>query len=117
MTSVLKKAGLAVALGATALTVAAPAQAQRYGGYRHYGHGDAAGAALVGGLAGLAIGAAIADRGPRHYYYDDYYAYPRGYYAYGPRYHYRPYGYYGRPAYRGYYGYHGGYGYGYGYRR
>jgi hypothetical protein len=106
MTSVLKKAGLAVALGATALTVAAPAQAQRY---RHYGHGDVAGAALVGGLAGLAVGAAVADRGyPVGYYADPYYAYPPAYY-YGPGYgyyYYPHYRYYGRP---GYYGYHGGY--------
>lgn len=116
MTSVLKKAGLAVALGATALTVAAPAQAQRY--YRHYGHGDVAGAAILGGLAGLAVGAAVADRGyPVTYYDDPYYAYPPAYYYGGPGYayygypHYRYYGHPGYYRYHGYHrgGYHGGY--------
>ncbi|MCW6530505.1 MULTISPECIES: hypothetical protein [Sphingomonas] len=89
MSGFLKKAGLGVALAATALTVAAPADAQRWGGYRHYHRGgDAAGAALVGGILGLGIGAAIAssDR-PRYYYYDappppppSYYYYERPYY-------------------------------------
>jgi hypothetical protein len=58
-----------------------------YGGYHH--HGDVAGAALVAGIAGLAIGAAIADR--PHYsrsYYGGY-GYAPGYYDYG---YYRPYG-------------------------
>src|SRR3546814_2507241 len=60
MQSILKKAGLAVALGATALTVAAPAEAQRWHHNRHHGGDDAAAAALVGGIIGLGIGAAIA---------------------------------------------------------
>ncbi|WEK43590.1 MAG: hypothetical protein P0Y64_01800 [Candidatus Sphingomonas colombiensis] len=88
MNGFLKKAGLGAALAATALVSAAPADAQRWGGYRHYGHrgGDAAGAAIVGGILGLGVGAAIAssnrdryyDRGyyyappPEPYYYDDY---------------------------------------------
>jgi len=55
MTSIFTKASLALALGATALTVAAPAEAQRYG-YR--GHDDG-GTAIIAGIAGLAIGAAI----------------------------------------------------------
>jgi hypothetical protein len=101
MNSLLKKAGLAIALGATALATSAPAEAQRYGGgYGHYGRGGGgAGGAVVAGIAGLAIGAAIAsshdsyrdryyeDRGyPRDYdigYYRGHGYYPvDGYYAY-----------------------------------
>ena len=59
MNSILKKAGLGVAMAATALTVAAPAEAQYY---RHRDRGDATGAAIVGGIIGLGIGAAIARR-------------------------------------------------------
>ncbi|QNA85073.1 hypothetical protein G4G27_14500 [Sphingomonas sp. So64.6b] len=58
MTTVFTKATLALALGATALTAAAPAEAQRYGG-RHRGN-DNGGIAIIAGIAGLAIGAAIA---------------------------------------------------------
>ena len=94
MNSVLKKAVLGLTLGATALTVAAPAEAQYYrygGGYGRYHHnGDGA---VVAGIAGLAIGAALVasannnryrndwyrDRGYR-YDYDDYYYRQRGYY-------------------------------------
>lgn len=117
MTSFLKKAGIGAVIAATVLTVAAPAEAQRYGGYRHYDRrGGDAGPAIVAGIAGLAIGAAIAsNRNDR--YYDRGYDY-RGYY--GPRYR----GYYG-PRYRSYYGprFRGGYDrgfygprYGYGHR-
>jgi len=93
MNGVWKKLGLCLALGATALTAAAPAEAQRwgrgwgggYGGYYHRDRGDAAAGALIGGIVGLGIGAAIAssnqpryvDRG--YYYnrgYDPYYAPP-----------------------------------------
>lgn len=91
MTGLLKKAGLGIALAATALTTAAPANAQRWGHHRYYGHhgGDVAAGALLGGIVGLGIGAAIAsndrpyyyDRGyDRGYAYDPYYAQPRGYY-------------------------------------
>ena len=102
----LKKAGLGLVLAATALTAAAPAEAQRYGG-RGYGHGGYRGhdngGAVVAGIAGLAIGAAIAssandryrdryydDRGySRNYdynYYSDHGYYPDdGYYAYSYR--------------------------------
>ncbi|CAN5487747.1 hypothetical protein BH09PSE4_BH09PSE4_12050 [soil metagenome] len=104
MKTLYKKAGLAIALGATAVTMAAPAEAQRYrggyhGGYR--GH-DNGGTAIVAGIAGLAIGAAIAsnsdpyrdryyrDHGYRpdydNYYYRSHGYYPNdGYYAYSYR--------------------------------
>ncbi|MBW4331164.1 hypothetical protein KY084_09805 [Stakelama sp. CBK3Z-3] len=92
-----RKAALGLALGATAMTAAAmPAQAQRYRhSYHHYHHDNGAGTAIVAGIAGLAIGAAIASsnndrRYDRGYYRDrDYYpadAYRgRGYYR-APRY-------------------------------
>ncbi|WP_293874127.1 hypothetical protein [Sphingomonas sp. UBA978] len=123
MNAFMKKAGLGIALAATALTAAAPAEAQRWGGYRHHrGGGDVAAGALLGGLVGLGIGAAVAssnrdryyDRGyyydappppPRVVYRDRYYAPPpppprvvvrERYYDYGSR-------------------YGDGYGYGYGY--
>lgn len=82
--SMLNKATLAIVAGATALTAAAPAEAQRW---RHRNND---GAVIAAGIAGLAVGAAVASAG-RNRYYD------RGYY-YGPRY-----GYYNR-GYRGYYG-------------
>jgi len=99
MTSLLKKAGIGIALGATVLTAAAPAEAQYRGRYygRHY-RGDA-GPAIIAGVAGLAIGAAIASNNNRYYrdgyydrrfYRDRYYDrgfYDRGYYdrGYYPR--------------------------------
>ena len=103
------------AVGAV-LATAAPAEAQRYRHYdrhHHRGGGDATAAAIIGGVAGLALGAAIAgnndgrrDRGyysggyaydPRYdsyrggYYRDGYYRDGRAYsYGYGePRYSYR----------------------------
>lgn len=97
MNGFLKKAGLGVALAATALTAAAPADAQRWGGYRHYrGHGgDAAAGALIGGIIGLGLGAAIASDRPRYPYRYSYYDappppppayyYERPYYNYYPR--------------------------------
>jgi hypothetical protein len=90
MNTMLKKVGLGAALAATALTTAVPADAQRYRRYR--GRGDA-GPAIVAGIAGLAVGAAIASgnrdryyRGHRPYYYRDHYygrPYRYGYYGYG----------------------------------
>jgi len=103
--TLLKKAVLAGALGASALTVASPAMADDWRWRRHHG-GDEAGAAVAGGIIGLALGAAIAS-GSRDRYYDDDYYYrhhrPRArvyvYQSY-PRY----YGGYDRPYYRsGYY--------------
>lgn len=108
MTGLLKKTILGGALAATALTAAAPAEAQwrggYRGGYRHHNGIGSGGAAVLGGIVGLGLGAAIAssnnnryyDRGyynrgyysgpgPRGYYYD---SYPRGYY--NDYYDYRP---------------------------
>ena len=95
MRNLLKKATLGIALGATALATAAPAEAQRYRGGRHYGHHDSTGPAIVAGIAGLAIGAGIAGSS-RDRYYDRRY-YNDGYYRDG---YYRD-GYY-RDSYRGY---------------
>ena len=99
MNNLLKKAGLGVALAATAITVSAPAEAQRWhgGGYRHYNRGgDTAGAAILGGIVGLGVGAAIASSNNR--YYDRGY-YNGGYYAPPPRrsYYYDDYNYNYRP--------------------
>ena len=72
MKTILTKAGLAITLAATTLTVAAPADAQRY---RRYNRGnDVATGAIIGGVVGLGLGAAIASSNRRDRYYD------RGYY-------------------------------------
>jgi hypothetical protein len=90
MNKLLTKAVLGTTLAATALTAAAPAEAQRY--HRWHRGGDSTGAAIAGGIVGLALGAAIAssanDRDRDYYYrsrgyrvdYDDYYYRERGYY-------------------------------------
>ena len=93
MNNFVKKAGLGLALGATTIGLgAAPAQAQRWHrGYHHYHHGDTAGAAVLGGIVGLGVGAAIASSN-RDRYYD------RGYYGGG----YYNGGYYAQPGYYGY---------------
>ncbi|MEO5866356.1 MAG: hypothetical protein ABIS14_15520 [Sphingomonas sp.] len=102
MNNVLKKAGLGVALAATALTVSAPADAQRY---RHYYRHDSTGPAIVAGVAGLAIGAALAsNNGGRDRYYRDY-GYQPGY----DDYYYRDHGYYPNDGYYNYYYRHNGY--------
>jgi len=119
-----KKLGLGIVLAATTLTAAVPADAQRWRGRGDYGYrghrgGDVAAGALLGGIVGLGVGAAIAsnnrgryyDRGyyydapPRVVYRDRYYAPPP------PRVVVRERVY--QPGYDGYYG--GGYGYGDGY--
>lgn len=91
MNGLMKKAGLGVALAATVLTAAAPADAQRWGrgyrgggwgGYHHRGGGNAAGAAVLGGILGLGVGAAIASNNRPRYYDRGYYAPPPvAYYA------------------------------------
>lgn len=60
--TMLKKTLLGSALFATALTSASPALADDYR-YRRHGDGDTAGAAIAGGIVGLAIGVLIASAG------------------------------------------------------
>lgn len=112
MTNIITRIGMGAALAATVLTVASPAEAQRWRGGGRYDRGDVAGAALVGGIVGLGVGAAIANRGPYYGggYYGPYYGPRYRYYAppvvYRPRF-YRPRAIYApRVVYRG--GYHGG---------
>ncbi len=73
MVTFAKKATLALALAASALASAAPAMADPYyGGYRHHeGGGDTAGAAIAGGIIGLALGAIIASSGNHHRDYNE----------------------------------------------
>jgi hypothetical protein len=106
MMRMLNKALLGVALSASALSAAAPAEAQRYGGGYHGGYhgggygyrggyhgGNGAGLAVGAGILGLAVGAAIAsnhndqyyDRGYRGGYYEGP-VYRDTYYYDGPRY-------------------------------
>ncbi len=113
MKSMLKKVGLGIVLAATAVTAAAPAEAQRYGrgGYGNdYGRGgygggynrggyNRGGGALVAGIAGLAIGAAIASGNDR---YRDRYYYDRGYPANYDRGYYNNHGYYPNDGYYAY---------------
>ncbi|MFA5990173.1 MAG: hypothetical protein WC803_11300 [Sphingomonas sp.] len=100
MKSLLKKAGLGVAVAATTLMATAPAQAEDYHG-RHRG-GDATGAAIVAGVAGLAIGAAIASNAShRHEYHDRRGYYNQGYYH--DDYYYRNRQYYPQPHYYAHY--------------
>lgn len=92
---------LAGAVAATAVLGAGAAGAQpyRHGGYYgRYHHHNNSGAAIAAGIAGLAIGAALASDHPHHYgrpyYRESYYAgpyyapgyYAPGYYDYGPGY-------------------------------
>ncbi|MDB5694664.1 MAG: hypothetical protein JWN21_207 [Sphingomonas bacterium] len=102
MTGLIKKAVLGGALAVSTLVAVAPAEAQYYRDRRHRG-GDAAGAAIVGGIIGLGLGAAIASSGNRGGYYD------RGYYNGGPRgyynnsynnYYQQPYSYYNQHDYQ-----------------
>lgn len=99
MTRIWKKAGLFAALVASATLSVSPAEARS----RYYGRGhDNTDTAIIAGIAGLAIGAAIASSGRDRYYYRDGYRYRNGYYydrgyyprysysyRYAPRYHYR----------------------------
>jgi hypothetical protein len=92
MFKTLRRAGIATALVVAALAASTSAEARdRY--YRHH-DGDTAGAAIAGGIIGLALGAAIASSDHDRYYYDGGYHYgrPRGYYyTYPRRYYHRAY--------------------------
>jgi hypothetical protein len=114
MSALWKKSILAGGLVATALASAAPAEAQRYWRHRDRG-GDTAAGALIGGVIGLGLGAAIASSNRDRYYdrnyYDRGYYDDRAYYAPPPRVIYRE-RYYAPPPPRVYYeprGYYRGY--------
>jgi hypothetical protein len=89
--------GMAALTFATALAPATGAAARDYRYYRGHHHGDG-GAAVAAGIAGLAIGAALASNGGRRDYDRGYYGDRGGYYreSYYDGYR-RPY--YGRPHY------------------
>lgn len=76
------------AVAAAALPTAAEARPHGgyygggYGGHYYRGHHDNGGAAVVAGIAGLAIGAALASNGGHHTYYRGGYGYAPGYYDY-----------------------------------
>lgn len=110
MKTLIKTLGMAAALAATSLGFAQGAQARDRWGHR--GGGDDAAIAIGAGILGLAVGAAIADRGDDRYYDRGYYQSRRyvtvrdrpGYYYYydgAPNRYYRD-RYYGRPNYYGY---------------
>ena len=102
MANIMKKAVLGATLAATALTAAAPADAQRWRRYDRNRGGDVAAGAILGGIVGLGVGAAIASSNRRDRYYDRRY-YDRGYY---PQYnyynHYPRQNYYNDPYYNNY---------------
>ena len=75
-----KKATVAITLAATALAAASPAMARDYG---YYHHADSTGAAVAGGIIGLALGAVIASAASNHdhdRYRDRGWEYHDGYY-------------------------------------
>lgn len=95
----------AVTAAGAVLATAGPASAERYRHRHHNDNDDEVAAAIIGGVAGLALGAMLSDgdrRGRRDTYYYNGYSYdPRydryngGYYSYGPSYG-RAYGYHDR---------------------
>jgi hypothetical protein len=79
--------GAAALVASLALTPAAHADRWHgHGGYYHHNRGNAAGAAIIGGLVGLGLGAAIASSGGYYNGYPGYYTTPYGYYAPPPAY-------------------------------
>ncbi|WP_068875759.1 MULTISPECIES: hypothetical protein [unclassified Phenylobacterium] len=104
MRKVLTTALAAVTAAGAVLATAAPAQADRYRHHRHKDNDDAVAAAVLGGVAGLALGAALSSKGDRSrsYYYNGYSYDPRyeryrgGYYR-DSYYRGRPHAYYDRP--------------------
>ena len=107
MRKLITSAMAAVVTAGAVLAAAGPANADR----RHYRHrrdnDDAVAAAVLGGVAGLALGAALSNGSRGRGYYDNGYRYdPRydGYYRGGRSYYgrggYGGYGYYDRPRYR-----------------
>jgi hypothetical protein len=98
MRKFLASALAALTLGGALAATASPAEAQRYyyghggyygGYYGHHHHSDTAAVAAVAGIAGLALGSALASDHRRTVYYDSYYEAPRPYY-YERRYYYEP---------------------------
>ena len=87
---------LPTAVVVAGLAIAPGAHAEYWHGHGHP-HGNNAGAAIVGGLVGLGVGAAIASGG--------YYAPPPVYYGPPPVYYGPPPGYYAPPPPAVYYGY------------
>lgn len=77
MTGFVTKATISLVASATALTVAAPADAQRY---REHRDRDNTGAVVAAGIAGIVIGAAISNRDDRRYANDRRYDYDRRFY-------------------------------------
>ena len=77
-------AGLAAAtlVGGLGAGTTASAQHRHYGGSYHH---DNSGAAVAAGIAGLAVGAAIASSSHPYYYNGRYYDRPYYGYDYGPR--------------------------------
>lgn len=90
MKNIIKKAALASALAATTLASASPAMARD--SYYHRDNGNTAGAAIAGGIIGLALGAIIASS-------DNDRDHDRRYRNYDRRYNNNGY-YYGRDGYR-----------------
>src|SRR5687767_10631148 len=95
MRKLLTTALAAVTAAGAALATAAPAQAERYRHYRHHrDNDDAVAAAILGGVAGLALGAALSSNGGRSRTYYNGYSYDPRYDGYRGGY-YRDRGYYG----------------------
>src|SRR5215469_7508393 len=83
---------LSVAAVVAGLSIAPAGYAAHWRDGRHYDHhrgGNVAGAAIVGGLVGLGVGAAIASGGG-YYYPPSYYPPPATYYSPPPAAYYAP---------------------------